>query len=107
MISNKSIVQIELGFENTLSLGKLLSFEFDNSQSKERIKVTVSPFDTVFVKDELAQIVQRLGEMVTLKIIKGVTDEHRIVKLRAIEASTSERNGLYIYDQLALFFIAV
>ena len=45
--------------------------------------------------------------MVTLKIIKGVTDEHRIVKLRAIEASTSERNGLYIYDQLALFFIAV
>ena len=48
MISNKSIVQIELGFENTLSLGKLLSFEFDNSQSKERIKVTVSPFDTVF-----------------------------------------------------------
>lgn len=104
MIDNKSLVHIDIGGDYRIGLGKLLTYEFDATVGSGQIKITVEPFGTSFVPNELSQIILKLGNLVTLSIIKGPGDEHRILNLRGVDASTIERNGSYICNQLTLSF---
>ncbi|ECJ2594749.1 hypothetical protein FNZ16_08875 [Salmonella enterica] len=104
MIDNKSLVHIDVGGDYRIGLGKLLTYEFDATVGSGQIKITVEPFGICFVPDELSQLILKLGNLVTLSIIKGPSDEHRTLNLRGVDASTTERNGSYICTNLTLLF---
>lgn len=104
MIDSKSLVHIDVGGDYRIGVGKLLTYEFDATVGSGQIKITVEPFGTSFVPAELSQIILKLGHLVTLSIIKGPGDEHRTLNLRGVDASTTERNGGYICNQLTLSF---
>lgn len=104
VIDNKSLVHIEVGGDYRIGLGKLLAYEFDARVGAGQIKITVEPFGISFVPDELSQIILKLGSLVRLLIIKGPSDEHRVLTLRGVDAATTERNGSYICNRLTLLF---